>query len=308
MKCKCGNEAVIYRAFEGRALCKRHFLESVDIRISRTIGQNRLIKRGEHIAVGVSGGKDSSLTLYQLKQLQPKFKLKISAILIDEGIKGYRDKTIKKARQLCKKLKVPLYIGSFKKEFDLSLDEMMKKAKAKRLKHPLNACTYCGVFRRHLLNKIARKIKADKLAIGHNLDDEAQSIMANWIRGDMLRAIRVGAKAYIVKDKILVPRIKPLRDVPEKETALYAILKGFDASFDECPYASESFRWEIRDMINDLEAKHSGTKFSIVKTFDRLQPSIRKMIKVEKLGKCKKCGEVSSQAECKVCLLREIIR
>ncbi|MCK4550425.1 MAG: TIGR00269 family protein [Candidatus Aenigmarchaeota archaeon] len=306
MKCTtCGKKAVIERIYEGRALCKDHFLKSVEKTVSKTIRDNNLLKRGEHIAVGFSGGKDSSMLLYTLKKLSKARALKLSAILVDEGIKDYRNKSIPDAKKFCENLGIELHIVSFKKEIGKTLDKIMAKNKDKTL----NGCTYCGVFRRKLINEKAREIGANKVAIGHNLDDEVQSIMANYIRGDILRGARIGAKAFVAEDKKFVPRIKPLRDVPEKECALYCILKGFDVNFGECPYASESFRWSVRDIVNDLEEKYPGTKFSILRTFDRILPAIQKTAKTKgKIEKCTLCGEPTSREICKACELKKLIQ
>ncbi len=310
MKCSyCPKPAVIFRRYEGRALCRRHFIHSFEKIVKRTIRENNLIGRGRHIAVGLSGGKDSSAMLSLLHSIAKENRnMKLFAILINEGIKGYRTET--HAKKLCKKLGVPLHVAYFKKEFGKSLDEIVKNHRKKHKKPTgednLKACTFCGVIRRHLLNKTARKIKADRLAIGHNLDDEAQAIMANYIRGDMLRGVRLGANAFTAEDERFVPRIKPLREVPEKEVALYAILKGLPADFGECPYAEESFRWSIRDILNGLEEKYPGTKFSVVRTFDRLKPALQKTVSGGKIGTCSSCGEPASRKVCKVCELTKI--
>ncbi len=298
VKCRCGGRAVIYRRFDGQALCKEHFLRGVERRVKQLIRKEKLLEDGDKIAVGLSGGKDSTLTLYMLNEIVKKSrKYSLSAIAVDEGIKGYRKGTIKHARKLCRELNVDLHVATFKDEFGKTMDQIVKSKDAR-------ACTYCGVLRRYLMNKTARKLGATKVAIGHNMDDEVQSIMANYIRGDMLRAVRLGAKAYVVKDAKFIPRIKPLREIPEKETALYCMLKGFDTSFGECPYAHESFRWSVRDIVNGLEDKYPGTKYSILRTFDRLLPKIRKEFLNKKIRKCESCGEPTSKEVCKVCLLR----
>ena len=113
------------------------------------------------------------------------------------------------------------------------------------------SCTYCGVFRRTLLNRTARRIGANKLATGHNLDDEAQVVMMNVMNGDMERLARL--RPSRVQEE-LVPRIKPLIDVPEREIALYAFLRKIPFYMGECPYARESLRGEIKDIMNDFES------------------------------------------------------
>ncbi len=113
MKCSlCAKEAVTYRRYEGRSLCRSHFFRAVEREIARTIAQNRLIERHDHIAAAISGGKDSLLILRTLETLSKKrTDLKISAILIDEGIKGYRSEGVAKAKQACKAIGVKLHIA-----------------------------------------------------------------------------------------------------------------------------------------------------------------------------------------------------
>jgi len=308
MKCSyCEKPAVIFRRYEGRALCRRHFIHSFERIVKRTIRENHLIDRKKHIAVGLSGGKDSCALLYILHSItKDRPNIALSAILVNEGIKGYR--TEKHAKAICKKLKVPLHIAYFKKEWGKTLDDLMKREKKSNASDNLKACTYCGTMRRFLINKTAREIGADTVAIGHNLDDEAQAIMANYIRGDLLRGVRLGANAFSIQDPRFIPRIKPLREVPEKEVAIYAMLKGLNADFGECPYAEQSFRWDVRNILNDLETKYPGTKYSILRTFDRIKPALEKTVSAlptnsGKIRTCKLCGEPASNDVCKVCEL-----
>ena len=306
MKCSaCGKKAVIDCRYEGKSYCKKHFLFKFERRVRKTVRVNKLIESGDRIAVAISGGKDSTSMLYILNELtKNRADVSIFAVLVDEGIKGYRDKSIKSAKKYCKQIGVELHIVSFKDIIGINMDDVVLKNKDETL----NSCTFCGVFRRHCINYAALKHGAIKVAIGHNLDDESQSIMANYIRGDMLRAVRVGAKSCIVEDERFVPRIKPLRDVLEKEVALFAILNEFPVCFDECKYASGSFRWEIREHINALEENHPGTKYSIVNTFDSMLPFLKEVY-FKKVGtiikKCGICGGPTSQNICKLCILKK---
>ncbi|HAB51479.1 MAG TPA: tRNA lysidine(34) synthetase TilS, partial [Ignavibacteriales bacterium] len=74
------------------------------------------------------------------------------------------------------------------------MDEMLKILKVK-------PCTICGIFRRYLLNKKSKELKLTKLATGHNLDDEAQSIMMNQMKNNMNASARLGPKTGISNDK-----------------------------------------------------------------------------------------------------------
>ncbi|KAA0007414.1 MAG: tRNA lysidine(34) synthetase TilS, partial [Thermoplasmata archaeon] len=89
---KCGDEAVIFVRYNGTHLCRRHFIEYVERRVKRDIRKQKGKKRFKKIAVALSGGKDSSTALYIIHKIFSRTS-EIHAITIDEGIRGYRDKT-----------------------------------------------------------------------------------------------------------------------------------------------------------------------------------------------------------------------
>ena len=303
--CKCGKPAVIFRKYEGSYLCKAHFLQSVERKVKKNMRVHGLAKPGDRIGVAVSGGKDSLSTLYLMHRiLGPRRDVELLAISVDEGIKGYRQTSIRCAEELCRKLGIRHHIYSFKEEFGKTLDQKVKEVKKSGRKYDLEvSCTLCGVGRRYLLNKKARELKLTKLCMGHNLDDEAQAVLMNYIRGDLYRAARMGPEP-VAYDRKFVGRIKPLRIIPEKEVALYALLSGFRFHSPHCPHRC-GIRLEARDFVNGLEENHSGIKFTILETFDRILPSIRAQMEKEigELHYCRKCGEPSSKELCKTCEL-----
>ena len=188
---------------------------------------------------------------------------------------------------------------SFKEEVGCSLDEMLKRERKEA------SCTYCGVFRRTLLNKKAREIGANKLATGHNLDDDAQVVLMNVLNGDVERLARLRPSRV---QEGLVPRIKPLVDVPEREIALYAFLKKLPFYMGECPYARESLRGEIKDVLNDFEFKHPGTKYSIMRGFDNMVGCLKEKYQQVPLERCEVCGEPSIEKICQSCKLKQRIK
>lgn len=285
---KCREKAVYHRRYSGQRFCREHFLQYFESKVGKTIQKYKMIERGEKIGVALSGGKDSITMLSLLNGLGKK-NLEICAIGVDEGIKGYRNATIKSASSFCSERNIPLHIVSFRKRFGTTLDKMMRQEK--------NACTYCGVLRRRVLSEKARELGMDKLATGHNLDDEVQAIMMNYIRGDVERLVRL--KRSLSHEKFM-PRIKPLSEMPEREVALYALLRDFPASFAECPYSLGTFRAGIRDFINELEKNNAGIKFSILKGYQKLLPYLELKIAMRE---CEICGEPTSQKICKTCLL-----
>ena len=106
---------------------------------------------------------------------------------------------------------------------------------------------------------------------------------------------------------LLVQKIKPFCEIPEKESALYAYVKRIQFQDTPCPYASEALRNDIRGMINMMEQKHAGTKFTIFKAMERLRPALEETANKEKFRTCIECGEPSALDLCKTCeMLRHV--
>jgi len=301
MKCsKCGREAVYHARYEGKYYCHKHFNELVEKKVKQTVRKYKMIKRGERIAVGVSGGKDSVVLLHLLAKLRKKFPFEIVAITIDEGIAGYRPASVEIAKKNAELLGIEHHIYSFKEYIGFTLDETVQIMGSFERGERVGACSYCGVWRRWLLNYAAQDVQADKLAIGLNLDDEAQVFLMNIMRGDIARLGRTGPYYEVIHED-LVPRIKPLREVPEKEIVLYAVLNNIEVDLSECPYVVEAFRAEIRDWLNEMEEKHPGTKYQILRSYDKLFPLLAKHYARRKLNRCKICGQPTTGEICKAC-------
>lgn len=288
--CACGHTAVYYRRHEGRSFCAPCLTRSVETRFRKTVSEHHLVTKGDRIAVALSGGKDSSVLLSLMHRLQKDVPFELVALAVDEGIAGYRDASLAQAREFCAALEIELHCASFDESFSMTIDRIGAK------KH----CTYCGVFRRTALNRAAKDAGADTLAVGHNLDDEAQSILMNFFRGDYSRFQKLGA-GHVRASSELVRRIKPLRDIPEKEIMLYALLNGIPFHRAECPHSFDNLRREVQAFINDMEDRHPGTKHQIVTFYDRLRPMLRNEEK--EAAACVRCGEPTSGGVCRACEL-----
>jgi len=290
MKCsRDDRKAVVELTYLGERLCAEHFSKLFEKRVRGAIASSGMLDKRDKIAVGVSGGKDSLVLLYLLKSM----RYNVIAVTIDEGIKGYRNKSLPYIRKFCAKYKIPWKIYSLKKEYGFTLDSIPDK---KRM------CSYCGVLRRGLLNKKARELGCNKVATGHNLDDETQMILMNLFRGELERLARTGPVTGTMMDELFIPRIKPLRECPERENVLYAVLHKIDYTDAECPYARYAYRNVIREMLNQMEEKYPGTKFAVLKNFDKMLPFLKKYYSPKgKPNRCKKCGGIAQGAICKFC-------
>ncbi|MFB6180844.1 MAG: TIGR00269 family protein [Candidatus Nanohalobium sp.] len=303
---KCGGEEVIFREYEGRGLCKKHFSIDVNKQVKQTIREGNMVESGDTIAVGLSGGKDSAVMLQQLVEIfGERPDIEIVAVAVDEGIEDYRQESISAGKDLCDELGVEFQVGRYSDYFDLTMDEVIEKGLGK------SNCTYCGILRRDVLNRLSREVDADKLAVGHNLDDEAQAIMMNHLRGDLNRLARIGPKDDPVDHDKFVPRIKPLRDLPEREVALYSRLHDLGV-IDECPHVQESsMRPMVKAFLNRLENEMPGTKHRIVANGREVSDIVEESIdwsEKDDIKACERCGEPCSGGICRKCQLLEDIR
>ncbi|NUN11600.1 TIGR00269 family protein [Candidatus Micrarchaeota archaeon] len=294
---RCGKEAVVELRYCKEDLCQYCFKELFEKRVWKANKDFSLVTRGDRIVVGVSGGKDSSALLFVLHKMAKKIgDVEIIPVLVNEGIEGYRNKAIEKARELCEKLGYELNIVSYKETVGFSMDEVMKV----RGPNGHKSCTYCGVFRKNGLNQAALDFKANKLAIGHNADDTSQTFLMNLLRNETHRITKFGSQTS--EEEGLVKRIKPLIYCLEKECAWYCEAAELPYYLGECPYANESFRGESKEFLNELEEKYPGVKFNLLHSFLSIQEELKKNPVEEKpFLKCASCGNPCAGVKCKKC-------
>lgn len=300
----------VYKLQNGKILTAPEFIKYFENKVFKTIRKFNLLELDDKIVVAVSGGKDSITVLYLVHKYLSRKNLQknLTALAIDEGIEGYRPPTLTFLENFCKKLNVDLHIDSYKMNFGSTQDNNVKVLRGKKLN--ISPCNICGTFRRTSLNKGARNLKATKVVTGHNIDDEAQSILINIFKNNFKILARQGPYNGVVDDEMFIPRVKPLYFCTEKEVRLYAILKGFDVSYDECPYARGSFRQNLGEMINSLEDEHKGVKNSIINFYLEIQDNLKEKY-ISKEGEvvthCMKCGEPSQKKVCNTCTMKEIV-
>ncbi len=296
----CGRDAATLVRYNGSHLCAEHFTGFVERRVKREIRKQIDVSRGDRIAVAVSGGKDSMVALRILSSVfDGRNGIEVHAVTIDEGIAGYRPPSVDIVRRFCDANGIPFHLRSFS-ELGVSMDAVAPVSGSS------SPCTFCGVFRRMLMNDEARRIGARYLATGHNLDDAAQSIMMNFVRGDAERMARMAP--HINVQPGLVPRFLPLREIPEKESLLYAVLSGLEFWDGVCPYWEEALRNQYRDIVDELEDRTPGARYGILSSFDRIRPLLAADLPKADLRPCPRCGEPTQGSRCKSCELLELAR
>ncbi|MGM0590794.1 MAG: tRNA 2-thiolation protein NcsA [Halobacteriota archaeon] len=319
MECdKCDRDAVMYAAYSGAHLCADHFCASVEKRARRRIRGDGLLDASatpedpDTWVVGLSGGKDSVVLTSILDETFGRDpRVELVALTIHEGIEGYRDASLDACVELTTDLDIRHEVVHYEEEFGVRMDDVAES-------DPMNMapCAYCGVFRRDLLETHAAAFDADKLLTGHNLDDETQTALMNFFEGDLKQIAKhfdasLGRFEDRAASEHFVPRAKPLRDVPEKEVALYAHLRDLPAHITECPHASEAYRGEIRDLLLSLEENHPGTRHSIMAGYEELAGLAAERYRTDDettaLGECERCGSSTTRNVCRKCRLIEAI-
>ena len=329
---RCSRPAVHLAAYSGTHLCETHLCRSVEKRVRRRIRSDSLIgpdatpENPETWLIGLSGGKDSVVLTQVLQETFAEDpRIRLVCLTIHEGIEGYRDASLDASVELVESLGLEYELLSYAEEFDLEMDEVVETDP-----EGMAPCAYCGVFRRDLLEAGAREYDADKLLTGHNLDDEAQTALMNFFEGDVRQIAKhfdasLGGFDERGESEAFVPRAKPLRDVPEKEIALYAHLRDLPVHMAECPHASEAYRGEIQELLLNLEENHPGTRHSILSGYEKLAAlaahQYRGTSTKEDAGRdgdgaddsgptlkeCERCGAATTQDFCRKCRLVESV-
>ncbi|XP_027354747.1 cytoplasmic tRNA 2-thiolation protein 1-like isoform X1 [Abrus precatorius] len=300
-------------------ICRDCFYDVFEDEIHQVIVQNKLFSPGERVAIGASGGKDSTVLAYVLSKLNRvhNYGLHLFLLSVDEGITGYRDDSLETVHRNQIQYGLPLKVVSYKDLYGWTMDEIVKLIGLK------NNCTFCGVFRRQALDRGAALLKVDKVVTGHNADDIAETVLLNLLRGDVARLSR--CTSITTGEDGPIPRCKPFKYTYEKEIVMYAYFKRLDYFSTECIYSPNAYRGFAREFIKDLERIRSLSNsnylilvlhtqshvvvlicrpraiLDIIKSGENFR--ISTTTKMPEQGTCERCGYISSQKWCKACVL-----
>ena len=270
----CGTErALIKRPKNYQKLCKGCFIRIFEDEIHHTITSAKLFHPGERVAIGASGGKDSTVLASVLKTLNERhgYGLDLVLLSVDEGIKGYRDDSLDTVRRNAIQYDMLLKIVGYDELYGWTMDQVVATVGKK------GNCTYCGVFRRQALDRGAKILGIKHVVTGHNADDVAETVMMNLLRGDLPRLSR-GTRIITGNEASEVKRSKPLKYAYEKEIVLYAHHKKLDYFSTECIYSPEAFRGSARSLIKNLEKARPSAILDIVRSGEdmaRLVPGVK---------------------------------
>jgi uncharacterized protein (TIGR00269 family) len=300
MKCrKCGQRAAIHLSEHRLALCKDHFLEWLPDQTQRFIEKYHMFSHEDRILVAVSGGKDS-LSLWDVLW---RLGYHTEGLYIGLGIKGEMDYSHQSrafAEQFARERNLKLQVIDVLKTYAESIPQVAQRTQRGQGR----PCSVCGISKRHIMNQAAHAGGYTVLVTGHNLDDEAAVLMGNtlnWIGEQLIRQNPV-----LVAHEGLVRKAKPFCRLYERETAAYALLRGIEYVYDECPYSVGSKMLYYKTILNQLEADRPGAKLNFYLSFLQARENglfaLQERTEEQPLHACTACGQLTtSEGLCAFC-------
>lgn len=301
MKCrKCGRQAVFNMRRHKLALCDEHYLEWFPEQVERTIRQYKMFTRDDKVLVAVSGGKDSLALWDVLLGLEYKAEGLYIGLGIDGGF-GYSDLSLGKIEGfMATRPGTVLHKADIPATYGESITEVAARKQRGRGK----PCAVCGLIKRYVMNRAASEGHFDVLATGHNLDDEAAVLFGNtlhWQVGYLAR------QSPVLKEQNgLARKVKPLCRLYEREAAAYALVKGIDYIYDECPYAVGATTNRYKELLNQLELDSPGAKLQFYLSFLKAkeQGLLKQAAEQAALHPCENCGQpTTAPGWCTFCRL-----
>ena len=222
--------------------------------VGRAMGRFSMLRAGDRVAVGVSGGKDSLCLLHALVAHRERapFAYDVIAVTVEQG-----------------KFKAPIrslepQILALGVPWEIRDEPATLRLVAEDIAH---GCDVCSRHRRRALYTIAGELGCTVLALGHTADDCAESLLRNILFNGRIASLPPVARSR----KGGLRLVRPLALVTEALTTAYARSLGFDTVGCVCG-DKESVRREIREFLTTLRARHPGVAESITAALGNVNP------------------------------------
>jgi len=305
VKCsRCGERfSEIYLRYLRQYLCLDCFNQFFINRVKKTVEKYRMLRFGDYVGVGVSGGKDSAAVLHVLKKLYPGKEY--VAIHLHHGIYDYSSDSYRAVKELAEMLDVELYTFDYREELGVTIPDF------KRTRYGRKMCATCGTIRRWALSMAARELGVDILVTGHNMDDTLEVMLNSFISGDY---------DSISKLKPVLPpsppnnywKVKPLINTPEEDALLYTMFNGLPVKRFDCPFADDARSTRRKEVLRIWEEREPMIKFQLFGSFmKKLVPMLDSLSGegVERVYReCRVCGGPSNSDICSACRRIEYVK
>ena len=209
-----------------------------------------MISEGDKIAVGISGGKDSLALLVLLANLQKFYPVHfdIIAITLDMQIENVPT-DYSEIEKLCDSLNIK-YIIKRTSLYDVIFNIRKEK----------NPCSLCSKMRRGILHDVCTEAGCNKIALGHHMDDAAETFIMNLFRGGSISSF--SPVSYLSRKNLYM--IRPMIYLRESEISAFADKFNLPVIESKCPMDKHSERQSTKELISSLEKDYPGLTGKII--------------------------------------------
>ncbi len=243
----CDRTAVVEVRRHRSSYCSEHFVDHVRTQVRSAIDQHRMLSYDDHVLVAVSGGKDS-LALWDVLL---DMGYRADGLYVGLGIGSYSDRSEQIVRDFAERR------GATLRTVDLATEYGYGIPAATALRRR-SSCGVCGLSKRYAFNRAAIDHGYPVMATGHNLDDEAATLLGNVLRWQTPMLSRQ-SPCLPARDGF-ARKVKPLYRLGERETAAYCVITGLDYVVEECPMVAGNTVLRYKDALNAIERHSPGTK------------------------------------------------
>ncbi len=235
---------------EGKAFLNLHK------RVETAIMDYDMIQPGDHVMVGLSGGKDSSLLLALLarKKIETTNDFKLSAIFVRMGFKG-DDEKLSYLKDYAASLGVPFH----------TVDEPILETFKREKKKP---CYLCSRNRRIAIFKYAKEIGVNVIAFGHHRDDFMQTLFLNILYGSCIETMKPNNSFFGGEFRV----IRPMLYIDETQIAAEAKRRQLQTFPSGCPFQCISERSYVKQLIAEAHKRHRRVRQSIFRSLFTVRP------------------------------------